>query len=293
MSSEISKPIIKVIVTDIDGTLLNSAHELSERNLNALKAAAAQGIKIILATGKTPGSAAGIVEKLGIPIYGIYLQGLLLMNTDGSIYSQQTLHPDTARQAITYADERGFSLIAFSGSKTLAREITQLTRDYTIPYHEPLPELVGPLQNILWTTPIHKIIAIGEPRAITALRWQLNTQMGGKARLVQAGIPNMMEILPPGGGKGPALKTLLKELHIAAEHVLALGDAENDIEMLQLAGVGVAVGNADEKTKAAANHVVGSNDADGVAEAIERFALPEPAPASSAAAEAQIAEPSS
>jgi hypothetical protein len=276
--TESQKPRIQLIVTDIDGTLLNSDHTLSERNLKALKAAHAQGVKIALATGKAVSAGKTLVEQVGIPMYGIYVQGLLLMDEGGRVFGQQSLHPDIARQVITYADERGFSIIAYGSNGLYARAITPYVRDYTVPYHEILPEAVGPLQNILWNTPIHKLSIAGEARAITGLRWQLNTQLNGKARILQAGVPEMVEVLPPGGGKGSALKTLLKELSIKPEHVLAIGDAENDIDMIQTAGIGVAVGNADEKTKAAAKYVVASNDDDGFAEAIERFALPEPAP---------------
>jgi hypothetical protein len=83
----------------------------------------------------------------------------------------------------------------------------------------------------------------------------------------------MLEVLPPNGSKGDALRVLLDELNIPAEQVMALGDGENDIEMLQLAGIGVAVGNASPLLKAVADQVVASNDDDGVAEAIERFVL--------------------
>jgi hydroxymethylpyrimidine pyrophosphatase-like HAD family hydrolase len=72
---------------------------------------------------------------------------------------------------------------------------------------------------------------------------------------------------------------LLKDMKIPAEQVMALGDGENDIEMMQLAGVGVAVGNAHKKLKAVANYVVASNDSDGVGEAIERFVLTTDVPA--------------
>jgi Cof subfamily protein (haloacid dehalogenase superfamily) len=274
--SETQKPTIQMIVTDIDGTLLNSDHNISERNMKALKAAHAQGVKIVLATGKAAQAGQTIIEQVGIPMTGIYIQGLLLMNEDGRTFGQQTLHSDIARQVITYADERGFSIIAYGSSKLYAKTIDSYVRDFTVPYHELLPEAVGPLQNILWNTAIHKLSIAGDPRAITALRWQLNAQLNGKVRLLQAGVPQMVEVLPTGGGKGNALKTLLKEMNIKPEHVLAIGDAENDIDMLQMAGIGVAVGNADDKTKAAARHVVASNNEDGFAEAIERFVLPEP-----------------
>lgn len=274
MSSDNQKPAIKLIATDIDGTLLNSEHSLTERCANALRAASALGIHIVLATGKSPTSATPIVEQLKLPVYSIFLQGMMTVDTAGKVMSQKTLDPNVSRQVITFAEDRGFTLMAYSGNRLLVRTINSLVEEHTVPYHEPAPELSGPLQNLLWTTPIHKIVALGDARAILGLRWQLNAQLGGSARVVQAGVPNMVEILPPGGGKGTALKALLKELQVPTDQVMAIGDAENDIEMIQLAGVGVAVGNADQKTRAAAKHVVASNDADGVAEAIEQFVLP-------------------
>jgi hydroxymethylpyrimidine pyrophosphatase-like HAD family hydrolase len=118
----------------------------------------------------------------------------------------------------------------------------------------------------------------GEARKIKALRWQLGKQLDGAGRLVQAMIPDMLEVLPPNASKGAALKTLLKELGVAPQNVLAMGDGENDIEMLQLAGIGVAVGNADQRLKDIADHVVGTNDEDAVAQVIERFVLKQPLP---------------
>jgi hypothetical protein len=89
------------------------------------------------------------------------------------------------------------------------------------------------------------------------------------------------------------LKTLLKELSVNANQVLAIGDGENDVEMLSLAGIGVAVGNASQHVKEVAKHVVGTNDADGVAEAIERFVLDTPKPEAAVAAVAELeAKPS-
>jgi hypothetical protein len=278
MSSANHMQPIKLIVTDVDGTLLNSEHNLTERCTKALQSAAALGIQIVLATGKSPTSTAPIVEQLKLPVYSIVIQGMLTVDPHGKTLSQLTLHPDVARQVITFADDRGFTLMAYSGSRLLARNVNALVEAHTAPYHEPAPELCGPMQNLLWTTPIHKLVALGEPRAITGLRWQLTAQVGGSARVVQAGVPAMVEVLPPGGGKGPALKTLLKELRIGADQVMAIGDAENDLDMIQMVGLGIAVENAQPKVKEAAKVTVASNDADGVAEAIERFVLAQAQP---------------
>jgi Cof subfamily protein (haloacid dehalogenase superfamily) len=265
---------IDLIVVDLDSTLLTSDHKMTERSEKALKAAIKKGVQVVIATGKTHISAGAIVERLGITTPGIYVQGMTIVNPDGTTLYQQTINPDVARQVISFAEDRGFTAAAYSGSRILVRQLTPGAEELASKYNEPMPETVGPLQNILDEMPINKVIVAlpNESRRITALRWQLQMQLDGQAKLTQA-MGDQLEILPPGGGKGPALKVLLKELKVPAERVLAIGDGENDIEMLTLAGIGVAVGNATQSLKDVADYVVASNDADGVAEAVERFVL--------------------
>lgn len=268
---------IELIVVDLDGTLLNNQHQMSDDNEQALKAAIEKGIKVVIATGKTRSSAEVVVSRLGLTTPGIYLQGLAIFKPDGSATYLGTLEPSIARQVITFAEDRGFTMLIYSGAKILARSVTPYMEEFAAIYNEPLPEGIGPLQNILGEMPVHKLIAVksGEPRRINALRWQLQTQLDGKARLTQAAIPDMLEILPPNVSKGQALKVLLKDMGVTADKVLAIGDGENDMEMIQMAAIGVAVENADPKLKAVADHVVGGNQEHGVAEAIRRFILNE------------------
>jgi Cof subfamily protein (haloacid dehalogenase superfamily) len=268
------KPSIELVAVDIDGTLLNNEYLMSERNEKVLKEAIDQGIKIILATGKTYASAKLIIERLELKTPGIYNQGLTVYKSDGTLDYQKILDPEIARQVITFAEDRGFSMVAYSGNRLLARTINPDTEQFHSKYHEPMPDVVGPLQNILGEIPINKILAVktGEPKKITALRWQLDKQLNGKIQMTQA-LPHMLEVLPPGNSKGAALKTLLKQMNVDAKHVMAIGNAENDIGMLELAGVSVVVGNATQMLKDVADHVVADNDKDGVAEAIEKFVL--------------------
>jgi Cof subfamily protein (haloacid dehalogenase superfamily) len=262
---------IKLIVVDLDGTLLDSKGELTERTEKTLKTAMEKGVQVILSTGKTRTSATQIIERLNLMTPGIFLQGLALYGGDGSLLHQQTLDISIARQIITFAEDRGFTVGAYSGNSILMRRQGSMYDDFFSKYREPMPEPVGPLQNILGEMPVNKLIVFGDPQRIKSLRWQLNMQHNGSIQLTQSHVTNMLEILPPGASKGSALKALVRELQIPAHEVLAIGDAENDIEMMQAAGIGVAMGNADEKTQAAADYVVATNDADGVAEAVERF----------------------
>ncbi len=265
---------IRLIAVDLDGTLLNSAHELTPRTETALRAAMARGVQVVLATGKTRPSALHIIAQLGLTTPGIFSQGLAVYNSDGTLRHQTALDPAIARRVITFAEDRGFTAVAYAGERLLVRVRTGRTAMLT-EYGEPEAEPVGPLQNILDTTAVNKLVLIDvdDVRRVRALRWQLSMQLDGTARLVQANVPQMVEVLPPGASKGTALKTLLREFNLDARHVLALGDGENDIEMVRLAGIGVAMGNADPHLTAVADHVVATNDNDGVAEAVERFVL--------------------
>lgn len=270
---------IQLIVLDIDGTLLNSQHQMTERTETVLKAVLAQGVKIVLATGKTFPSAKDLIARLGLTTPGIFNQGLVIVQPDGRITYQRTLEADICRRIITYAEDRGFDVIAYSGLRLLVRKMTPKAEALATKYHEPMPEVVGPLQNILFDTPINKLMMVkaDRPDEVKALRWQLNQQFDAKIRLMQAGLPDHVEALPPKSSKGVALRALLKDLNIAPTHVLAIGDGENDIEMIELAQIGIAMGNAMPELKAVAQYVAPTNDEDGVAAAIEKYVLKKPA----------------
>lgn len=272
------RPEIKLIVVDLDKTLLNEFHVVSERNREALQRAMDAGIQVILATGKTRYSAESIIAALNLDTPGIYVQGLVVFNGDGSIRYQTTLDPKIARRVITVAEDRGFMVMAYSGNRIVTQSTNHHTDDFK-KYREPEIEGVGPLYNILDVLPINKLVLIGDERGAKALRWQLDKQLSGDARVLTAGIPHMFEVLPVGQSKGRALKQLLKEMNIAAENVMAIGDGENDIEMLELAGLAIAVENAHEGLKAVADEIVSDHTKDAIAEAIDAFVLPpEPEP---------------
>ena len=271
---------IKLIVLDVDNTLLNDDHELSERNEQVIKQAMAQGIRVILATGKAYGSCKDIIEQLGIKDPCIFTQGLTINEPDGTIKHQKTLSPDIARQVITFAEDRGFALVMYSQGRILARQPNPQVDALHTKWKELKADYVGPLQNVLNTQPVNKLIAVSDDngRRLKALRWQLNAQLNGTATLMSGGVGNMLEIMPPNASKGKALKMLLREMGIRAEHVLAIGDAENDLEMIQVVGIGVAVGNAQQALKDVADDITATNDEDGVAQMIEKYIFGKHAP---------------
>lgn len=282
-----SHPNIELIVIDVDDTLLNSKHELTEPTAKAIKEAIALGVKVMLATGKTWASSRQYVHQLGITTPSIFVQGLVIHNPDGTVAEQQVLEPDLIRRIVTYVEDRGFDVVAYTHNRLLTREASPRVNWLGEKYNEPMPESVGPLYNIVGEIPINKlfIIAKDEPKRAASLRWQLKHMLDGEARLMEIMLKDCIEILPPNTSKGTTLKSHIEKLGVQPENVMAIGDSTNDIEMLQLAGIGVAVGNANEKLKAVADYVVASSDEHGVAEAIERFVLKKSAPVESGVVE--------
>lgn len=267
---------IKLIALDLDGTLLNSQHQITDRARKAINAAQALGIRVLLATGKTFYSARQLVSELKLTTPSVFVQGTLIYNPDGTIRHQVTLPPDVMRRLIPFAESRGACVSAYSGETILLRQPdprADLTR-----YHEPTPTVVGSLINAMNRYPINKlIITTDEPRQTKALLWQAQQMLGTSVALTMSAVQNQFEILPRDVSKGRAVVSVARDLGIDLNHVMAIGDAENDRDMLELVGMGIAMGNAPESLKAAARHVTASNDEDGVAEALEKFVLPKPA----------------
>lgn len=266
---------IDLIAVDLDGTLLNSKHRLSEENEQAIKRALARGVKVVVVTGKTYHSAKYLIEKLGLTTPGIYNQGLITALPDGTVTHQALLDATVAHDVITYAESHGFDVAMYSGNDIYVRVITDWFADLNRKFHEPMPQAVGSLQDKLATTRINKLLLLKEKHddAVIAMRKDLEVKLAGKARVLQPIFGDMMEILPPNTGKGTALKELLADLGVAPERALAIGDGENDIDMFQLVGLGIAMGNAWDIVKQSAKVVVGTNDEHGVAQAIEQFVL--------------------
>jgi Cof subfamily protein (haloacid dehalogenase superfamily) len=264
---------IKLLAIDIDGTLQNSRHELTERTEKALKNAVAQGVLVVVATGKARPACVDILQRCGIAAPLICMEGSISYKADGTLRQQQVLNPDMARQIITFAEDRGYTLLANSGERIYVRSHSARIADLLAKYREPAAEVVGPLQNILDDIPFNKLVAMKDGQSVKPLHWQLKMQHNGSVKLTPIMLDTGLQIMPPNTSKGTALKSLMKELKLLPEQVVAIGDAENDLEMFATAGLSVAMGNARQAIKDTATYVVAHCDEDGAAEAIERFVL--------------------
>ncbi|CAH2060635.1 unnamed protein product [Thlaspi arvense] len=287
------RPKFSYIFCDMDGTLLNSKSQISEANAKALKEATLRGLKVVIATGKSrPGAirilkTADLAGRDGIVSEsspGVFVQGLLVYGRHGKEVYRGNLDRDVCRETCLYSLEHGIPLIAFCQDRCLTLFDHPLVDSLHTIYNEPKAEIISSIDQLIAEADIQKVIFMDTTEGVSSvIRPYWSEATGDRANVVQAQ-SDMLEIVPPGTSKGNGVKMLLNHLGVSADEVIdeanlifgqimAIGDGENDIEMLELASWGVALSNGAEKTKAVANVIGVSNDEDGVADAIYRYAF--------------------
>ncbi|XP_009140711.1 endoribonuclease YBEY, chloroplastic [Brassica rapa] len=276
------RPKFSYIFCDMDGTLLNSKSQISEANAKALKEATLRGLKVVIATGKSrPGAMrilkmADLAGRDGIVSEsspGVFVQGLLVYGRQGKEVYRGNLDRDVCRETCLYSLEHGIPLIAFSQDRCLTLFDHPLVDSLHTTYNEPKAEIISSVDQLIAEADIQKVIFMDTTEGVSSvIRPYWSEATGDRANVVQAQ-SDMLEIVPPGTSKGNGVKMLLNHLGVSPNEIMAIGDGENDIEMLELASWGVAMSNGAEKTKAVADVIGVSNDEDGVADAIYRYAF--------------------
>ncbi|XP_024034458.1 endoribonuclease YBEY, chloroplastic isoform X2 [Citrus clementina] len=276
------KPKFSYIFCDMDGTLLNSQSQISLTTAKALKEALSRGLKVVVATGKTRPAVISALKKVDLVgrdgiisefAPGVFIQGLLVHGRQGREIFRRNLDRDFCREAYQYSWEHKVPLIAFSGDRCLTLFDHPLVDSLHTTYHEPKAEIIPAIEDLLAAVDIQKLIFLDTAEGVaTTIRPYWSEATKDRANVVQA-IPDMLEIVPPGTSKGSGVKMLLDHLGVSTKEIMAIGDGENDVEMLELASLGIALSNGSEKAKAVANVIGASNDEDGVADAIYRYAF--------------------
>lgn len=261
------------LVSDLDGTLLNHDKQIAAQNKQALAEFRRQGGRVVLATGRTEPAVANYVVELGITEPCILYNGARVVDmATREVLWEQRLAPEAGAallgQAATW--EPDLHPVFFTGSGAWVQHITPTLAEYSrVDGNLPLRE-AGRLDALAGMSLV-KVLVVGEPERLSEL--DRRVQQAVPAVHTVRSEPIYLEILPPGSNKGEALRWLAGHLGFDLSQVLAIGDNPNDIEMLQAAGLGVAVGNAHPDLKRIAGAVVATGDHGGVAEAVATFCL--------------------
>lgn len=267
---------IKLIAIDIDGTLLTSHHQVTNEVKEALHLAQKQGVKIVLCTGRPYLGVKKIVQELGLTKeedYVITYNGSLVLNckTKEKISLFELTHDDYL-DVDMMARKLGSSLLTETEEAiyTSNRDISP----YTIheAYLTTMPLKYRTPEEITSDLDIVKMMMVNDPEKLKVIEEKLPESFRERFTIVKSA-PFFLEILNKEVSKGSALKKLAQHLGLTAEEVMAIGDNENDIPMLQYAGLGVAMGNAKEEIKKHAQKVTKTNDENGVAFALHSYVI--------------------
>ncbi|MGB5443907.1 MAG: Cof-type HAD-IIB family hydrolase [Psychromonas sp.] len=265
----------KLVVLDMDGTLLNSQKEITSKVHEAITAAKQRGVKVVLASGRPLEGMLPTLQALGLTTEEDYVltynASLTLNVASRAVIRSELLNGQDAIDIFHLSNQLGVNTHAYSAKSGL---ITPKISKYT--EHE--ANINGIEINIRDFTQLDpaeemiKIMMIDEAATLTAAINQLPESLQQKYNMAQSA-PFFYEFMSKNSGKAKGVAALAEHLGLTHEQVICVGDAGNDLGMIEYAGLGVAMSNATDDVKAVADYITLSNDEDGVAHVFEKFIL--------------------
>ena len=274
-----SEPSIRLLATDIDGTLLNPQFHISEADLAALRRAHAEGLEIVLVTGRRHAFALPIAQQLGFDLWLISSNGAVTRSLAGETFHRDLMPAETCRRLCLAMQEfRGNTVLTFDqetkGAIVLEHmnELGPSIRRWLEKNMEYI-EFVVPIERALVKDPVQAMFCGTIARMADAQRALAGSGMNGQITVLRTEYPErdllMIDVLRADCSKGHALKRWAAHRGYGREQVMAVGDNHNDIEMLEFAGHPVIMGNACEELRGRGWTVTRGNDECGVAAAVE------------------------
>ncbi len=273
--------MIRLLALDIDGTLLTSAKGVSVRTRQALDAARAAGVRLVLVTGRRHPAARRVAELLGGEIPLVLHNGALIV-ADGQVLRCRPLALETARRAVELGRAHGADPVVHLGQQAEGRLLVEGVAPsntllvYYLDKSHPDVMVVDDLVSALAEDPIQVMFG-GGLAEMDAFRGPLEEGLDGAVRIERTVYPRqgvgILDVMDPRVSKAEALACLQQRWGLGASETLAIGDNWNDHEMLAQAGLGLVMGNADPEMHGLGLPVLPTNDDDGVAVAIERYVL--------------------
>ncbi|EDP67955.1 hydrolase, haloacid dehalogenase-like family protein [Carnobacterium sp. AT7] len=268
--------MIKLVAIDLDGTLLNREHIISDENKEVIKKAKEQGVKVVLCTGRPLLGMISYLEELNlreVGDYGITYNGGLVQRTDtGEVLSKKTLTKVEIEE-----------IFALSKEINVPCNFIDLEKIYEPPYPEgrdslyptvmrALPYVPIEMEHVSEDIAINKTVFCYEQTSLDEAIKKIPVHFHEKYTIMKSR-PVLLELMPKGVDKGSGIAVLADLLGFEASEVMSLGDEANDAAMIEYAGMGVAMGNATDEIKAMAQYITKTNEEHGVAHAIQKFVL--------------------
>ena len=264
---------IKMLALDLDDTLLDSTHRISPQCLQAIRQAREKGVLVTVATGRMFRSAAPYARELELDIPMIAYQGALVKTLfSDDVFYYKTIHRDLAGEILKLLRSRGVVHHMYCNYYLYMMEVPELARQYLeIARIEPI--VTNDFEWVLQQHDATEIMVVAaQEELLLETEAEIRSRFGSELHITSYR-NRFLEIMHRDATKGKALEALSQHYGIERREVMAIGDSLNDLSMVEWAGVGVAMENAEPEVQKAADFITLSNDEQGVAEAIHRFIL--------------------
>lgn len=272
----------KLLVLDVDGTLLNNQKEISARTQSALLKVQQMGVRIVLASGRPTYGLMPLVKALELGNYGGFLLsyngGQIINAQSGEVLFERRINPEMLPYIEKKARKNGFSLFTYHEDKIISDSVTNehirqeaLLNRMELVHEEEFSIAVD-------FAPSKCMLVSDDEEALIGLEEHWKKQLNGALDVFRSEA-YFLEVVPTAINKANSLGALLEKLEVKSEEVIAIGDGVCDVSMLQMAGLGIAMGNAEDSVKICADMVTASNEEDGVAVAVEKSILADIRPA--------------
>jgi hypothetical protein len=263
----------KILALDLDGTLTNSKKEITPHTLDILIQTQQKGVRLVLASGRPTEGIMPLAEQLHLKEYGGYILafngGLIIDCSTGETIYQKVLDTSVYKHLYEVGNTEDFKILSYLDHCIACEDIENEYVRYEARLNRmQLKKLNSFLDEINFPEP--KCLIVGNENKLAVLEKELATYYDGKISIYRSE-PFFLEVLPLGIDKGRQLDYLLNYLGVKRDDLMVCGDGYNDLSMIEYAGFGVAMSNAQHVVKEAADYITLSNEEDGVAAAVKKF----------------------
>lgn len=268
----------KLLVLDVDGTLVNNEREISKRTLATLLKVQQMGVRIVLASGRPTYGLMPLAKALELGNYGGFIisyNGCQIINANnGEILFERRINPEMLPYLEKKAHKNSFDIFTYHDDTI----ITDSPENEYIRNEAQLNDLNIIVEDEFSTAidfaPCKCVLVGDDEEALISLEEHWKKRLDGTLDAFRSE-PYFLEVVPYGVNKANTLGVLLEQLGVTREEIIAIGDGVCDVTMIQLAGMGIAMGHSQDSVKVCADYVTTSNEEDGVAQAVEKLILAE------------------
>lgn len=268
----------KLLVLDVDGTLLNSERELTKRTIQTLRKVQSIGIKVALASGRPTYGILPIAKAIDLDVHEGFIisyNGAQVINaSNGQVLFERNIDPQMVPYLEKQASKLGMTMAYYDGNEVVSTDVTNPHVIDEAHMNGMQLRQSDQLSMTLEDWPNEMMLFCDNEEELTGLDEHMQRHLNGVMDTIHSN-PYMLEIVGYQVGKSYAMSALVQKLGIDLGAVIAIGDGAADINMIQMAGVGIAMGNATEGVRLCADFTTLDNDHDGAALAIERAIMAE------------------